>query len=88
MKKKKKKKIQNFKQKHINGLIKLNKVYNNKIPLNELFNYEQKYINSNSWFNINESNIFRKNNLLKFSKKNKKQKIIKCKKIIILPSDD
>ncbi len=75
-----------FKSKHVNGLKKLNKLYNDKIPLNELFDDINNSVDSNSWFSIKESNKFRKINSLKFKDDKISTKIIKCKKLIILPT--
>lgn len=85
---KKEKFKEKFKEKHISGLKKLNKIYNSKIPLNELFNNINNSIDSNSWFSIKERNQFRKENLLQFKNTKTSIKIIKCNKLIILPTDE
>lgn len=61
--------------------------YNSKIPLNELFNLNIKNsVETNSWFDITESDTYEFKNKLKFEKYEKVDKIIFCRKIILLPT--
>ncbi len=78
----------NLKKSHIKLIEQLNKKYSNKIPLNELFNDTSNVINSDSWFSISKSDKFNKDNLLSFNKNINKDKLIKCKKVILLPSNE
>ena len=64
------------------------KAHNNIIPFDELNNIEYKKIPTDSWFTIKKSKI---NKYINFEKQNdnlNNDKIIKCKKITILPTDD
>lgn len=61
------------------------KKYHNKIPLYDI--PINNNIKSDSWFDIKESNHFNFNNDLKFKKIKNNKKIIKCKKIILLPNN-
>jgi len=78
----------NLKKSHIKLIEQLNKKYSNKIPLNELFNDTPNVINSDSWFSISKSDNFNKDNLLSFNNNINKDKLIKCKKVILLPSNE
>jgi len=61
------------------------KKYHNKVPLNDI--PINKYIKTDSWFDIKESNKYYFNNKLKIKKIKNKKKVIKCKKIILQPND-
>ena len=64
------------------------KAHNNIIPFDELSNIEYKKIPTDSWFIIKKSKI---NKYINFEKQNdnlNNDKIIKCKKITILPTDN
>jgi len=61
--------------------------YGNKIPLNELFDIDIKNkINTNSWFDITESDCYEFKNTLRFKEEKSIDKITKCKKVILQPS--
>lgn len=84
---KKRKKFNEYEKKYLEENI---CKYNKYIPFEYIKNLEYYNINSNSWFDINKANISKK---LKFKIKininnnNNNDKILKCKKIIILPTD-
>jgi transposase len=61
--------------------------YNYKIPFNCFYNINFKNKKSNSWFNIKKANLNSKINI-NFNEKQFDDNIIKCKKIIILPTID
>jgi len=58
--------------------------YHNKVPLNDIPINDS--ISSNSWFDIKQSSIFNFHNQLEIKKIYNSDKIIKCKKIILLPN--
>jgi len=85
--KKKKKNMFYEKQLLINNINK----YNKYIPYEYINNLEYYNVNSNSWFDINKSNINKKIKLYinrDYNNNNNNNKIIKCKKLIILPNDE
>ncbi len=59
--------------------------YHNKVPLNDISINES--IPSNSWFDIKQSSTFNFHNQLEIKKIYNSDKVIKCKKIILLPND-
>ena len=61
------------------------KKYHNKVPLNDI--PINKYIKTDSWFDIKESDKYYFNNKLKIKKIKNKEKVIKCKKIILQPNE-
>lgn len=58
--------------------------YSNNIPSNNI--EIDNNINSNSWFDIKESNKYRFDNKLKFKKPLLNKNVIKCKKVILEPN--
>ncbi|NQV78708.1 MAG: transposase [Lutibacter sp.] len=71
-------------QETINKIKILIKKYNNKVPLNDI--PINNFIQTNSWFDIKESNQFDHINQFKFNKLVDNNKIIKCKKVILIPT--
>lgn len=67
-------------------LIKSIHKYNFKIPFNSFYELTEQTVNSHSWFNIKTSPLNYTMDI-KFNGKPSGDNIIKCKKIIILPSD-
>jgi transposase len=69
-------------------IILLNKInsYNYKIPFNSFYNIKFNNKISNGWFKIKEAEINKKINI-NFSNQNFNDYIIKCKKVVILPSE-
>lgn len=61
--------------------------YNHKIPFNSFYKLNFNDKTSNSWFKIKQANI-NKNINIHFNNQEYKNEIIKCKKVIILPSKD
>lgn len=61
--------------------------YNFIIPFNSFYKLEESSVNSHSWFNIKTSPISYDINV-RFKYRPANESIIKCKKIIILPSDE
>lgn len=64
------------------------KTHNKIIPFDELNNLEYNKIHTDSWFTIKKSKL---NKYINFEKQNdnlNNEKIIKCKKITILPTDE
>lgn len=72
-------------RKDINNIKKLIDKYKNKVPLNDI--PINNFIQSDSWFDINESDHFDFENNLKFNKHLYTDKIIKCKKVILQPNN-
>ena len=95
-KKQKQKKLQKKydKNKIINKIIskmkKLTLKYQDKIPLNELFNIEWSNVDTNAFYDMRISNFGKKNSNLKYSKlkPSDDKKLIKCKKITLLPTKE
>ena len=75
----------NKREKEINKIKILIEKYHNKVPLNDI--PINNFIDSHSWFDIKESEEFNFTNTLKIKKIENKCKIIKCKKIILLPNN-
>lgn len=75
----------NKREKEIKKIKILIQKYNNKVPLNDI--PINNFIESHSWFDIKESEEFDFSNNLKIKKIENKDKIIKCKKIILLPNE-
>ena len=85
--KKKKKNMFYEKQLLVNNINK----YNKYIPYEYINNLEYYNVNSNSWFDINKSNFDKKikiNINRESNNNNNNNKIIKCKKLIILPTNE
>jgi transposase len=61
--------------------------YNYKIPFNNFFNIKFKNKTSDSWFKIRKAKINTKINF-NFDNKQYNENIVKCKKIIILPTEE
>ena len=69
----------------IQNIQKLITKYHYKVPLNDIPINE--FISSNSWFDIKQSSTFDFNNQLKINQIKNSDKIVKCKKVILLPND-
>jgi putative transposase len=72
------------KKKVIDNIKLIIKKYTNKVPLYDI--PISNNILSDSWFNIKESDKFSFDNKFIFNKNNDNEKLIKCKKVILLPN--
>ena len=58
--------------------------HNNDLPM--FFNKNSTNINTNSWFNINQNNAITNHNNIKIKYKFKKEELIKCMKVKMIPT--